>query len=371
MVNSALKLDYEVYSVSYFQSSDFARIDNSIAILKEENDTSSGSFEMQYSPEILLEKGEEFLEIADFIVLTSGITADDFKGKYRKYIPKILGNKEISDIENKYRFYTKIKNKYLTPKTYCINDIDETFEIIRNNPSKQYIIKPTLGSGGYDVNLLDKERLNQLNTIDKSWIIQEQITGKTISSSVLSTENAQRQIATSQILTGQDFNQCNYIYMGNIVPLPNENVNQKLKEVSENLIRDFKLIGSNGVDFIEKNDEIYVIEINPRFQGTYECIENVLNVNLLEAHIEAVNGNLIDIGEIDEYSYKRILYAKNKVKYENLNFKNIYDLPHLGTITEKNEPLLTIVDKNRNLKKLIENINRTSFEIEEQLYDAY
>lgn len=370
MVNSALKLNYEVYTVTYFQCSDFPEIENSIAILKEESNTSSGSFEMQYNPQELLKNGEEFLEIADLIILTSGISAGDFSGKYKKYVSKIIGNKKVSDVEDKYRFYKKIKNKYLTPETFIINDIDEVFEIIKNNPLKKYIIKPTLGSGGYDVNLLNKETLNQLNYIDESWIIQEYISGKTISSSVLSTKKDRKQIATSQILTGNDFNQRNYVYIGNIVPLANEKTNNNLKSLSENLIKDFKLIGSNGVDFIENDEGIYVIEINPRLQGTYECIERVLNINLLEAHIEAINGNLIDVGKVDGYSYKKILYAKEAVKYKKLNIKNIYDRPYEGSITEKDEPLLTIIEKNENLKKLIESVNNTSLKIEKELYNT-
>lgn len=373
IVASALKLNYEVYSLSYFQTADFPNLENSIAILKEEENTSCGSFENQYNPKLLLKQGEHFLDIADYIIPLSGISINDFTGKYKKYIPKLLANKKISDVENKYKFYKKIKNHYQTPETYLVKDadnVDEVFEIMKNNPSNQYIIKPATGSGGYNINLLNKELLNHLNLSNESWIIQEYIDGTTISSSVLSTKNNQKQIATSRLLTGKDFNQKNYIYMGNIVPLPNEKLNNELRNISESLIKNFKLIGSNGVDFIVRNGEIYVIEINPRIQGTYECIENILNINLLEAHIEAFKGNLIQIPKNDGYSYKKILYAQEKVKYEKLPFKNIYDLPHIGSITEKEEPLLTIIEKDNHLKKLMENINKKSLEIEKQLYNT-
>ncbi len=370
IINSALNLNYEVYNISYFQTADFPEINNSISIINEKKDISSGFFENQYDPKKLLEKGEQFLEIADNIILTSGISIDDFKGKYKKYTSKIIANKNISSIENKYKFYKKIKNKYLTPETFFIKDIHESFEIIKNNPSKKYIIKPVTGSGGYNVNLLNKDILNQLNSNNKNWIIQEYISGKSISSSILSSKKIQKQIATSRLLTGNDFNQNNYIYIGNIVPLPNEKINQKIKIISENLIKDFKLIGSNGIDYIIKDNKIYLIEINPRLQGTYECIENVLNINLLKAHIEAFKNNFININKINGYSYKKIVYAKNKIKYKKLNMNNIYDLPYVGSITEKYEPLLTIIDKNKNLKKLIKNVNKTNLEIERQLYNT-
>ena len=39
---------------------------------------------------------------------------------------------------------------------------------------------------------------------------------------------------------------------------------------------------------------------------------------------------------------------------------NIYDLPHIGSITEKDEPLLTIIDKNKDFEKLYKKVELTS-----------
>ena len=46
----------------------------------------------------------------------------------------------------------------------------------------------------------------------------------------------------------------------------------------------------------------------------------------------------------------------NQSKYSKINLDNIYDLPHIGTITEKSEPLLTIIDKNSDFKKLYKGV---------------
>ena len=35
------------------------------------------------------------------------------------------------------------------------------------------------------------------------------------------------------------------------------------------------------------------------------------------------------------------------MKYQKIDLENIYDLPHIGSITEKSEPLLTIIDKDK------------------------
>ena len=43
-----------------------------------------------------------------------------------------------------------------------------------------------------------------------------------------------------------------------------------------------------------------------------------------------------------------------------MNLDNIFDLPHDGSITEKSEPLLTIIDEGKNFKKLYEKVELAS-----------
>ena len=129
---------------------------------------------------------------------------------------------------------------------------------------------------------------------------------------------------------------------------------------SENLARKFKLTGSNGVDYILNENGLYVIEINPRLQGTFECIEKSLGINMLDAHIRACQGEIVEIPKAKRYAYKKIIYSPARMKYEKIDLDNIYDLPHIGSITEKSEPLLTIIDADENFEKLYEKVEFTS-----------
>ena len=370
LVESSLKLDYNVFSTSYFKTADFPNIENVKCILEESDGESCGSFEELFSPENILKESEEYLEIADEIVLQTGVYASDFKGKYSKYKSKIMGNTSVENIEDKFKFYEKIKKNYLTPMTFKVNNVDEAIEIYKNYEEKQFILKPLSGSGGYNINLLNDDSLNQLNDIENNWIVQEYISGVNVSSSTLGTGSEAKHMINSRLLTANDFGEKNnFTYIGNITPLTEEiysnanQLNKEMKEISEKLIKEFKLVGSNGVDFIANENGLYVIEINPRIQGTYECLENVFKNNMLYAHIQACKGNLIEIPKIKEYSYKKIIYANKTNKFKPLSLKNIYDLPYNGSITEKGEPLLTIVDKNKNLKKLIEKVKLTTEKI--------
>ena len=213
MVNSALRLNYEVFSTSYFSCYDMPKIDNEKFILHEKADQSSGVFEDNYDPNELIDLAGNYLDEVDYIIPVSGISHTDFNKSHQK---KILGNKKLENVENKFNFYNKIKNKFNVPKTFKLSDV-EAYEIIESEDIKQYIIKPLQGSGGYGVNLLNKDTLNQLN--DGEFLLQEFVKGTNVSSSVLATKSETKTIINSRLLTENDFsNTNNFYYIGNIIP---------------------------------------------------------------------------------------------------------------------------------------------------------
>lgn len=371
MLNSALKLDYTIFSTSYFSTSDTPTIQNQKIVLKEESDVSCGSFEEKFDGKHLLEISSDYIDEVDYIIPISGVSPSDFTKHDKK---KILGTCDVKDIENKYKFYKKIKNKFLTPKTFSISDMDEALEIKNSYPNNQFILKPLKGSGGYDINLLDNGENIEFN--DSKFILQEYVPGINLSSSILASKNDTETIMTSRLLTMNDFEKNNsFIYVGNILPLTNESImsdvenvddiKMEMMDTSQELSKEFNLLGSNGVDYIFNEDGLYVIEINPRIQGTFECVEMSLGINMLDAHIKACFGNIIEIPKAKYYAYKKIIYSPTRMKYENLKLDNIYDLPHIGSITEKSQPLLTIIDKDTDFEKLYKKVETTSEKVNE------
>ena len=102
MVNSALKLDYRTFSISYFKTVDFKMPYSEKHVLNQESIISCGRFEDNYSPSKLFELFEDLLHEndndenhkkydIDKIVLTTGLNVNDFSGKFKKY-RKIGGN---------------------------------------------------------------------------------------------------------------------------------------------------------------------------------------------------------------------------------------------------------------------------------------
>ena len=87
---------------------------------------------------------------------------------------------------------------------------------------------------------------------------------------------------------------------------------------------------------------------------------------MLDAHIKTCQGQTIEIPKAKYYSYKKIIYSPTRMKYNEINENNIFDLPHVGSITEKGEPLLTIIDKDKDFEKLYKKVEKTSLNVEKQ-----
>lgn len=102
------------------------------------------------------------------------------------------------------------------------------------------------------------------------------------------------------------------------------------------------------------------LRLTPRLQGTFECVEKAFGINMLDAHIKACHGELISIPKAKYYTYKKIIYSPTRMKYSPIDLANIYDLPHVGSITEIDEPLLTIIDKDNDFEKLYKKVESSS-----------
>ena len=86
MLNSALKLDYDIYSTSYFSTSDTPAIKNQKIILQESDGESCGIFEDNFNSKSILEISRDYIDEVDYIIPISGVSPSDFSKKDRKKI---------------------------------------------------------------------------------------------------------------------------------------------------------------------------------------------------------------------------------------------------------------------------------------------
>ena len=149
LAQSAYELGYEIYSASYFCTSDFNSYHHKKCILKQKPHYSCGYFQESYRPLELRELCSEWIDEIDYIIPYTGISPQNFPSS------KVIGNKNVENIENKYRLYKKIRKHFNLPETFLLSSLEEAWEINNQNPEKEYLIKPVYGSGGYGIFQLD------------------------------------------------------------------------------------------------------------------------------------------------------------------------------------------------------------------------
>jgi predicted ATP-grasp superfamily ATP-dependent carboligase len=342
VVCSLKKLKYHVYSVDYFGSLDLRKCaDKTDSILKQAENESCGKIIDQFKSQLLDEKAQKLADDVDHIICLSGASPQIFSPQ------KIWGNDGYFD--NKATQYKTLAENFSLPLTFLPSSFDEAKDIVTSHPEYEFLIKPNHGSGGYGVRSFGAKIPNWQ---PGDFILQEFLNGKIISASVLSTEDEAKTIITSENIIDKDKigSEQPYAYQGNISPYQ---VDEKVKLMAEEIVLDLGLIGSNGVDFILNKEGIHVLEVNPRIQGTFECVEKALNVNMAEAHLAACQDKIIDIDSPHQYAIKTVIHAPHQLQIGNLEFLGIHDIPLPGVIIEKNEPICTTLVSNKKLDNCI------------------
>lgn len=309
------------------------------------------SFDLKVLEDLAL----NYVNEVDYIIFTSDVNTDRFPRS------KIIGNANTRHINNKWQMYKKLHKNFLMPQTYKLNSIEEAKEITQNNEEKKFIIKPIYGSGGIGI-----KYFNENTSIEGDFLLQEYVEGKSVSSSFLSYNTHEISMVTTsdQIVGSKMLGANNFLYCGNITPLINSN--PKLVNVSTKISKMFKLVGSNGVDFILHNNNVYVLEVNPRIQGTFECVENSFEMNLADAHIKSFKNEIVEIPKLKKFSVKLVPYTIKDAKFnlDGINYLN--DCSPSNYLYKKGTPITTIIVSDR----ILENAMSKAEIIRKKVYDS-
>ena len=179
-----------------------------------------------------------------------------------------------------------------TPKTIGFS-LSEKLSNVKIKISKNLcfpiVIKPSKGTSCEGISIVrnEKKLKNAITkireeTISKNFLAQEYIKGISVSVSLLSTENKVIFISLNKqnlILAEPDSNS---IYEGGFVPYETHLKKQSF-EIVKRIITAFPgLKGYVGFDLILTDNNVVVIEINPRLTTSYVGIRNVVKTNLAQ-----------------------------------------------------------------------------------------
>jgi len=360
LVASINRAGYNAYSVDYFGDSDVKRLcKESFSIITQIEGKSCGRLEDDFNPEKLLQLFHKMLKIhrIDGVLLASGL--EDFPNILLSINDRVqfIGNNpsNISKVRHKVQFFQTLKRLGIPhPETELVEDLQGAKKKAKDI-GYPIIIKPEKGFGGIGVRKVsDHKHLTSIFKryfpIDQRILIQEFIPGKAVSASLISTGEKVLTLTVNEQLLGMSSlgQREGFGYCGNIVPLASSNeLRERCRAVAERVISTYKLIGSNGVDFVVSDEGIpKVVEVNPRFQGTLECVERVLGINVVQAHLDACNLRVLPEIKIIPGSYytRLILFALMRSKVSDLKIhKETRDIPIPRVIIEGGEPLCSVI----------------------------
>lgn len=116
------------------------------------------------------------------------------------------------------------------------------------------------------------------------------------------------QLVGHEWLAGGEFQ-----YAGSVGPiaLPDSSTEQ-LARLGQYLAKQFHLRGLFGVDFILSSEEVWPVEVNPRYTASVEVVERATHLHLLQLHIEACRWGRVppNVSLVSEHaSGKAIIYS--------------------------------------------------------------
>lgn len=321
----------------------------------------------------------------DLVLVGSGL--DDRPDLWRKLgeIAPILGNSEetLEVVRNRFKLYeTASKLGIPSPKTMRCSSINESLSAAREI-GFPIVLKPPGGGGGVGIRLANTESDLRSICVDElkpdfgdTIFVQEYIRGENVSASIMGDgEKCVVVSANEQLIGLKELGaRAPFVWCGNVVPIQmakNGKITKRIGAAAKALGDELELIGSNGFDFVlrSRDNAPVIIECNPRFQGTLECIEMATGINLASEHVNACRGGMKMIfPEARRYATKMIPFAKERCTMGDLSgIQGVRDVSPTGVVLEQGDPICTVHRTGNTKKQSIQNARESVTEIHRRL----
>lgn len=366
LAHSAKRAGYRVHAADYFCDLDLRTVcEECLSMLQQRAGESAGRIESDFDPYAFLQMAKSLSEKEeiDAILLSSGL--DDHPDVLYELneLVDILGNhpdtiKKVREREAFFEALTRLRIPH--PSTTVVDGLGEAKSSAKDI-GFPVVLKPLEGFAGFGVRRADDQRqlegmFRAVKSLSEGGVlIQKYIHGTHASISFMASHSGAEILSLNEQLLGlrEVYQREPFGYCGNIVPLEVEgSTKRECERIVEKISPHFGLRGSNGVDIVIPEDGTpYVIEVNPRFQGTLECVERVLGANLVKMHVDAcIHGSLPRrLRKPTKFSTRLILYAPGRVAAPDLtSFKGVRDIPSPGVIMEEGGPFCSIISEGRN-----------------------
>ena len=286
---------------------------------------------------------EQAIKLAEendaYVVLTSGF--EDLKLNV-----SVLGSdyKSVKNVVDKLKFYKTLERAGIPHPELVSKNEEESGKII---------VKPKKGGGGEEICFLEDLKTNG------EFIYQKYIEGIPCSVSLISSDSCITPIAINKMFVGwKEMNADGFRYCGNLTPFyVDTKIGDDLIKLAIETASLFDLRGSIGVDFILA-DKPYVLELNPRFQGSLDSIEWSCDVNLFKLHVKGFFNEKVEKPKYHRVAARTILFADKKVEISCSPIGNPFfaDIPFINQTYESKDPVISILSADKSESRAINKI---------------
>ncbi|MCI0361728.1 MAG: ATP-grasp domain-containing protein [Planctomycetaceae bacterium] len=274
-------------------------------------------------------------------------------------IRPLLGNggESFRDIRNPRLLRAVLREEgFSCPSEWTGSDVD----------SGRWLVKPRRGSGGLGVRFATRD---DLAAPPHGAILQEYIAGESASAAFVTAGGLAVLLGATRQLIGRDWGLSpEFLYVGSIGPLDLTGAERaRLAQLGEALARRFALVGLFGVDFVRTADQLWSVEVNPRYTASVEVLERVTDRPFLSFHVAACErGELPPPLNVPSgcCAGKAVVYARGQCLWGppslagtdmtedsippmpegplSVAWPNIADVPHIGQRFLVGQPIATV-----------------------------
>lgn len=229
----------------------------------------------------------------------------------------------------------------------------------------RWLRKRVRSGGGHGVRYWDGTLL------DADHVLQSEVDGLPASVAFVADGRDCRILGLSEQLIGcAALGSSGFGWCGNIHPLDlsaaeSDTVIAEIRHAARTLTRHFGLRGVNGMDVVVGRDRRgivrpHVIEVNPRYSGSMELLEDACGANVFSAHVDACAGKLPDADVVQPvvpgFFGKAIVYARRRVTTPDTDTwlaRGVRDVPRSRQVIAEGHPICTVVTQARDRRECL------------------
>jgi uncharacterized protein len=221
----------------------------------------------------------------------------------------------------------------------------------------------------------------------ESVVFQKRVAGTPCSAVFAAADGAARLHGVTRQLIGEPWLGAHgFQFAGSIGPWPiDDAVRETIMRIGSVLVEEFELVGLFGVDFMLNGDDVWTLEVNPRYTASVEIVERFSGVSAIAEHAAAFGAETTPVGA--EYAPSRstfgkgILYARREgVVSESfaqwsldesarVPWPALADVSPAGTPIETGRPILTFFAEADDVADVEQLLRAKASELEAKIYE--